>query len=200
VKRSTALIFLVLLSLSCNLAAQRGGGRRGGAGGAGAPPSGAADPNSMKDFDHAIAVQATDEQSAHFAAWAKSAESARKITTDITRETESAKDGSALSGHISALRDAVNETQSAQERFLRSFSDKQKSGLKDFTKKLEKADSAVLKALKTLDENSGRPNNSKQIASSADKLEQALTSFQGEQHKLGEEMGIPSTPSKTAAN
>jgi ATP phosphoribosyltransferase regulatory subunit HisZ len=118
----------------------------------------------------------------------------------MTRETESAKDGNALSSQISALKDAVDEAQSSQDRFLRSFSDKQKSGLKDFTKKLEKADSAVLKALKTLDENSGRPNNSKQIASSADKLEQALTSFQSEQHKLAEEMGIASTPNKTAAN
>jgi hypothetical protein len=201
VQISAALVLLVLLSSPNNLMAQgRGGGRRGG-GGAGAPASAGADPNSMKDFERAIAVQATDDQSAHFTAWAKSAESARKLTTDLTRETESAKDGKALSSQIAALKDAVDETQSTQEQFLRSFSNAQKTGLKEFTKKLEKADSAVLKALKTLDEDSGRSNiNSKQIASSAEKLEQALTSFQSEQHRLGEEMGIQSSPSKTAAN
>jgi hypothetical protein len=197
VKRSAVLVFLVLFSLSCDLAAQRGG-RRGGAGGTGGRPSGtgSTDSSSLKDFDHAVAVQATDEQSAFFSTWAKSVESAQKLTTELTT-----KDAKAITSQISTLKDAVDEEQSAKERFLRRFSDGQKSGLKEFTKKLEKADSFVLKALKTLDEQSGRQdNNNTQIRSSAERLGQALTNLQSEQRKLGEEMGISSTPSKTASN
>jgi len=198
---SAALVLLVLLSLPHSLIAQQRGGRRGGGGAAGGRPSGDTDPNSLKDFNHAVAVQATDDQSAQFNSWVKSAESSWKRTTDMAREMENANGANGLSSQIAALRDAVDETQKTQEHFLRSFSSAQKSGLKEFTKKLEKADSAVLKELKKLNEDSGGRNiNSKQIASSAEKLEQALTSFQSEQHKLGEEMGIASTPNKTAAN
>jgi hypothetical protein len=200
-KIPAALVLLVLLSFPHSLIAQQRGGRRGGGGVPGGPPSGGTDPNSMKDFNRAIAVQATDNQRADFTSWVKSAESARKRTTEMAREIENANGANGLSSQISALRDSVDETENAQDHFLRSFSNGQKSGLKEFTKKLEKADSAVLKGLKKLDEDSRRPKiNSKQIASSAEKLEEALTSFQSEQHRLGEEMGIASIPSKTAAN
>jgi hypothetical protein len=195
------LVLLVLLSLPHSLIAQQRGGRRGGGGAAGGRPTGDTDPNSMKDFNHAIAVQAKDDQRADFMSWVKNAESARTRATEMAREIENANGAKGLSSQIAALRDAVDETQHAQEHFLRSFSSVQKSGLKEFTKKLEKADSAVVKDLKKIDDESGRPKiNSKQIASSAEKLEQAIASFQSEQHRLGEEMGIPSPPSKTAAN
>jgi hypothetical protein len=197
VKRSRVLVFLALLSLSCNLVAQRGGRRGGGGGTAGGRPSGvgSTDPDSLKTFDHAVAVQATDEQSAFFAQWAKSVESARNLTTALTTN-----DAKAISSQVSTLKDAVDEEQSAKERFLRRLSDVQRSGLKELTKKLEKADSAVVKALKALDEQSGRQNNNAQIGSSAEKLGQALTNLESEQHKLGEEMGIGPAPNKTAAN
>jgi hypothetical protein len=203
VKIAAALILVVLL-FSYNLSAQQRGGRRGGGAGgaAGGRPSGDTDPNSLKEFNRAMAVQATKDQSAQFMSWVKSTEIAKKRTTDLAREIEVANGATnGFSGHITALRDAADESKNAQERFLQSFSNTQKSGLKEFTKKLEKADSAVRKELKKLSEDSGgRDNNSKQFASSAERLGQALTSLQTEQHRLGDEMGIQPPPSKTAAN
>jgi hypothetical protein len=150
VKIAAALVLIVLLSSPYNLIAQQRGGRRGGGGGQpGGSPSGDTDPSSMKDFHHAIAVQATEDQKAQFMSWVKSAESARKRTTDMFREIENANGANGLSSQIASLRDAVDETQKTQEHFLRSLSNVQRSGLKEFTKKLEKADSAVLKELKS---------------------------------------------------
>jgi hypothetical protein len=202
VKISAALILVVFLLFPYNLFAQRGGGgRRGGGGAPGGTPGSPTDQNSMKEFNHAIAVQATKDQSADFMSWAKSTETARNRTADLAREIEKANDRNGLSSHITGLRYAADEAKNAQEHFLQSFSNAQKSGLKEFTKKLEKADSAVRKELKKLGEDSGHPDiNSKQIASSAEKLEQAFASLQSEQHRLGEEMGIQPPPSKTAAN
>ncbi|MCU1286100.1 MAG: hypothetical protein JWO13_2450 [Acidobacteriales bacterium] len=189
-KKSAALVVVVLLVLSFNVFAQRGGGgRRGGGGGGGARPSGGTDPNSMKDFNRAIALQATDEQRADFMSLVKSTDAARKMSADLAGAAANTPDRH----QITDLKNTIDVTQDTQYHLLRSFSEVQKDGLKDFTKKLGKTNSAMLKALSAVEK------NNKAIASSAEKLVQALSNLQTEQNKLGEEIGIAGT-GKTAAN
>ncbi len=81
--------------------------------------------------------------------------------------------------------------QGGNKSFVKSFSKSQKSGLKELTKKLDKADSEVTKQKKALDQRLGLPQgNDEGVASMADKLEKALTDFQAQQLSLGKEMGI----------
>jgi 5'-deoxynucleotidase YfbR-like HD superfamily hydrolase len=74
---------------------------------------------------------------------------------------------------------------------VKSFTKSQKAGLKELTKKLEKADSEVAKLWKDLERQlGGAKANSEAIAGAADKLEKALEEFQNQQIGLGKEMGI----------
>src|SRR6476661_5957210 len=85
---------------------------------------------------------------------------------------------------VQATPDQVSRFQSLAKSFTKS----QKSGLKELTKKLDKADSEVTKQKKALDQRLGLPQgNDEGVASMADKLEKALTDFQEQQLSLGKE-------------
>ena len=74
---------------------------------------------------------------------------------------------------------------------MKSFTKSQKAGLKELTKKLEKADSEVSKQWKDLEKQlRGVKAASEGMAGSADRLEKALEEFQSQQIELGKEMGI----------
>ncbi len=60
-----------------------------------------------------------------------------------------------FSRQTTALKDAVEDVQGGNKFFLKSFSKAQKAGLKELTKKLEKADSEVAKQKKVLDQQVG---------------------------------------------
>ena len=101
---------------------------------------------------------------------------------------------SPLSDRATTLDQAIEQARASNKNFLASFSSKQKSGLKDIAKKLEKADSDLDKQLKTLDQIVQIVQTSKSdgepITSSAASLDKELASFQEEQLALGREMGI----------
>ena len=86
----------------------------------------------------------------------------------------------------------MEDAQGGNKYFVKSFSKSQKAGLKELTKKLEKADSEVAKTK----ESAGSASRTIQratatgIAGTADKLEKALAEFQTQQLSLGKEMGI----------
>ena len=89
------------------------------------------------------------------------------------------------------LTSAVQEAQTDNEHFLQSFSAVQKSGLKDVTKKLGKANSDVTKQSKALTQGLGHSGiEAKQIAGVVEKLDKALSDFQTKQLAVGTEMGI----------
>ena len=76
-------------------------------------------------------------------------------------------------------------------KFLDGFSDAQKSGLKEITKRLTKADADLAQQARALDlEVRGAKAVGQPIATSAQSLEHALTNFQSQQTGLGEEMSI----------
>jgi hypothetical protein len=190
VHRLAGLAAIVLL---CTLAALGqhggpGGGRRSASSGTG---SGATTDSGLRDFNHALAVQATPDQASRFQSLAKSTEEARKQSQDLLRLDAKADDPADFSQHVAALKDAVEGVQSGNRSFVKSLSKSQKAGLKELTKKLDKADSEVTKQKKVLDRRLGLPQGDDEaVASSADKMEKALAGFQAEQLSLGKEMGI----------
>lgn len=182
---------IVLLFCSHELLAQHGG-HGGGRGGAprGTGTGGTAD-SSLQDFNHALAVQATPDQVSQFQTLAKSTAAARKQAQDLLQLAAKADRTADFSRQTTALKDALEDAQGGNKYFVKSFSKSQKSGLKELTKKLEKADSEVAKQRKALDQQLGRTKGeSVAIAGTADKLEKALTEFQTQQLSLGKEMGI----------
>jgi len=189
VKRLSVVVCAIVLLMSpYTLLAQRGG--RGS--GAGRPPTGASSPapnSDMNDFNRAIAVQATPEQVAQFHELTKSTEAARKEAQSLIQPAEDANRPG--SSRYADLSDAVDEAQSENQRFVRSFSAPQQSGLKPLTKKLSKSDSDVSKQSKALTQELGRSKiDSKKIANVVEELDKALTGFQAGQLDIGKEMGI----------
>jgi hypothetical protein len=190
VHRLAGLAAIVLL---CTLGALGqhggpGGGRRSASSGSG---SGATTDSGLRDFNHALAVQATPDQASRFQSLAKSTEEARKQAQDLLRLDAKADDPADFSQHVAALKDAVEGVQSGNRSFVKSLSKSQKAGLKELTKKLDKADSEVTKQKKVLDRRLGLPQGDDEaVASLADNMEKALAGFQAEQLSLGKEMGI----------
>ncbi len=146
---------------------------------------------SLQDFNHAIAVQATPDQVSQFQTMAKSTEAARKQAQELLQLASKADRSADFTRQTTALKDALEDAQGGNKYFVKSFSKSQKAGLKELTKKLEKADSEVAKQRKALDQQVGRSKtDSAGIAGTADKLEKALEEFQSQQLGLAKEMGI----------
>jgi len=181
---------LLLLSAS-TLLAQHGG--PGGGGRRGSPGAGSADTSDagLADFNRALAVQATTDQISHFPQLTKSTEAARKLAQDCSGLSGKADSATEFSRRTAALKEAVEEAQGSNQDFVKSFTKSQKAGLKELTKKLEKADSEVGKLWKDLERQLGGAKAvTEAIALTADKLEKALEEFQSQQIELGKEMGI----------
>ncbi|HXR15833.1 MAG TPA: hypothetical protein VN777_06440 [Terriglobales bacterium] len=185
---SAPVCAIVLLVSPCTLLGQHGG--RGVS--TGRPPTGAPNPSTnsdITDFNRAVALQATPEQIAQFKELTKSTEAARKAAQIVIEHADHAKEPD--SSLYAGLSDAVDEAQSSNLQFVRSFSTSQQSGLKVLTKKLSKANSDVSKQSKALAQELGRSKiDNKRIAPVVDKLDKALTGFQAEQFEIGKEMGI----------
>jgi hypothetical protein len=185
------MLGIVLLFCSHELLAQHGGH---GGGRGGAPRStgtGGSTDSSLQDFNHALAVQATPDQVSQFQTLAKSTAAARKQAEELLQLAAKENNSADLSKQTAALKDAVEDAQGGNESFVKSFSKSQKNGLKELTKKLEKADSELAKQRKALDQQIGRSKGqSGAIVGTTDKLDKALTEFQTQQLSLGKEMGI----------
>ena len=163
--------------------------------GAGRPATTAANPapnnSDITDFNRAVALQATPEQTARFQQLTMSTEAARKESQILSQHAESA--GKPNSSRYVGLSDAVEDAQNNNLQFVRSFSSSQQSGLKTLTKKLSNANSDVSKQSKTLAQELGRSEiDSKRIANIVEKLDKALTGFQTDQLEIGKAMGIQS--------
>jgi membrane-associated HD superfamily phosphohydrolase len=171
------------------LVAQRRGGH--GAGTAGAP-AGISSTDNLKDFQRAVAVQASPGQVVQFRRVTESTQVARQNVQDLLKLAENASKTD-LFRSTNPLAKALEEAQTDNQKFLQSFSAVQKSGLKEITKKLGKASSDVTKRSKALTwdlERSGIAGQ--QISGVAEKLDKALSDLQARQLAMGSEMGIQS--------
>lgn len=190
-----AIAGIALLTAPSYMLAQHGGGGGGrgmmstGAGGVvGGRPDGVDDKDSLKDFHRAMALQATAEQRAAFAKVTQYTEAAGDQLKAFRESLPKAPVTSSLSDRATALDAAIEKARASSKNFLTSFSSAQKSGLKDITNKLEKADSDLDKQIKILDQIAAAPKpEAEQIAANVDK---EFTGFQNEQLALGREMSI----------
>ena len=193
------ILGIALLAIPRSVLAQHGGGGGGrgmtGTGVSAGRPGGVSEKDDLKDFHEAIAMQATDEQRATFAKVAQYTQAASDQLKSFRELLQKAPASSPLSEPATTLDQAIAQARASNQNFLASFSAKQKSGLKDTAKKLEKADSDLDKQIKALDQviQTSKPDSESKtepIASSAATLDKALASFQSEQLALGREMSI----------
>ena len=128
--------------------AQRGGG--GGIGG-GAPvagigrPGGVDEKDDLRGFHRAMAVQATSEQIAEFRALMKKTDAASREFDELVKNSDSY-----VSAHITAVRMAIETARTDTGKFVSGFSEVQKTGLKEITAKLMKAESELGEQAKML--------------------------------------------------
>jgi hypothetical protein len=192
---TVGIAFLIVIAPRATLAQHHGGGgghgMGTGVGTGGGRPDGISEKDDLKDFHRAIAVQANAEQRAAFAKVAQYTQSACDQLRAFQQSLQKAPPDSPLSERATALDQAIERTRAGSQNFLTSLSSVQKSGLKDATNKLAKADSELVKQAKLLEQNIQIPKpDGAQIASSAAALDKELTGFQNEQLALGREMGI----------
>jgi hypothetical protein len=195
-----ALVLAVMLSAHpCAMFAQRGagGGHAGGGTASGGglsstgKPSGVDVKDDLKDFHEALAVQASNQQVVEYAAMMKSTEAANAELTMFLERLGKESSTSELAGRSATVQQAIERARTEDNKFLGGFSERQKSGLKEITRKLTKADADLAQQARDFDERGGDAKAAGQlIANSAQSLERALTSFKSQQVALGEEMSI----------
>ncbi|MGA2003399.1 MAG: hypothetical protein ABSG70_08455 [Terriglobales bacterium] len=200
VRETTARVRVVLLVLGtgsllcpCQGLAQRGGGAPIGAGSTPgfSRPGGVSEKDELKNFHEAMAVQATSKQAAEFRAIVTNTEAAARELDALTKSSESAGHASDLSAHATALRQALEKARSGTKDFLAGFSPAQKSGLKETSARLIKAESDLAEQEKSVDWNA--PDATEQatrIAGRSEAFRRALANFRNQQNVLGSQLGI----------
>jgi hypothetical protein len=193
----TLVLGAALLAHPCGVLAQHGGGGRGTGGdtgtpmGAGGRATGLSVGDDLKNFHAALAVQATSQQTIEYAAMLKSTAAASAELQTFLEQLGKANSGSELASRDANLDQSIEKARAANRKFLEGFSEPQKAGLKEITKKLIKADADLAQQAKALDLEAGDAKAvGPQIANSAQSLEHALTSFRSQQLDLGEEMSV----------
>jgi hypothetical protein len=195
----TIVLASALLAHPCGVLAQRGGGggRVGGgtAGGGGlssvGKPTGVDDKDDLKDFHAVMAVQATSQQIVEYAAMMKHTEAASAELKTFQEQLGEENAVADRANRASAVEQTIEKARAENKKFLDGFSEPQKSGLKDISKRLIKADSDLAQQAKAFDVEAGNAKTSGQpIAASAQNLEHALGSFEAQQIGLGQEMSI----------
>jgi hypothetical protein len=185
-----------LLAVPSEVLAQRGagGGRTGGGVENGESLSsigkatGVDVKDDLKDFHEMLAVQATSEQIAAYAAMMKTTAAARAELETLLDQIAKQSSAPEFVSRVTSVNQAIEAARNEEKKFLDGFSDRQKSGLKEIARKMLKTDADLAQQARELGERSGAPLP--QIASAAQTLDQALTSFQTGQVDLGEEMSI----------
>jgi len=189
---SSLLVSGVLLSCPIAASAQRhgtgGGSSLAGSGSLNgiSRPNGVDEKDSLKDFHQVLAVQASTQQIAEFQALVKSTEAAQAELQALLQRLHNAAEPATAD----ALDRALENMRSGTRKFQEGFSPAQKSGLKDISKRLAKADSDLEQEDKKLAQSLLAKSASAEILPHADALDKALTDFYNQQLALGREMSI----------
>jgi hypothetical protein len=189
------LVGTVLLYQSGTALAQHGGGGRGmgnvGGPGIGDRPSGVSPKDDLKDFHRLMALQASTEQKAMFARIAEDTQTTTERLKALQELLPRTPTPAQMSKPAANLQDAIETLHNSNQRFVASFSSAQKSGLKDLSKKLLKADSDLGKQgqeLVHIAEAAGAADN---FTNSAAILDKVLDALRSDQLALATEMSIP---------
>jgi hypothetical protein len=189
----------LVLAQPCSLLAQRGpGGARVGGGTVATgmdnngQPTGLDTKDDLQGFHDVLAVQATREQAAAYAAMMRSTSVADADLKTLEEQIRKENNPSAHASQGKQVLDALEAARSLNKKFLESFSELQKTGLREIAKRLAKSDSELAQQAHTLDLPAETRPASAQILISVQNLQRALANFQRAQLDLGEEMSIPS--------
>lgn len=174
---------VMLLGVSQTLLAQ---------GGHGAGPPRPSTDTSIQDFKRAMAVQAAPDQISDYQALKKNTDDARAQAHALQQTAGAASDGTGFYKPVSALKDAIDQVENDGQSFVKRFSKAQTGLLKDFIKKVSKAQAEVAKESKGLEDQMKRPAmDPKELADTAGRLEKLLADLESQQANLADEMGIP---------
>ncbi len=172
--------------------AQHGGGGHGapigggGLSGSNGRPDGPGEKDTLKDFHHAMEVQATTDQAAAFRAILKNTEAANTQLASLGQE----KDAAQWAGRAAEVRAAIEKARIATRNFVDGLSARQKSGLKEITGKIGKAESDLAGQEKALEANAGEGKHDEVGSGRTEGLAKALENFRSHQSRLAVEMGI----------
>jgi hypothetical protein len=202
----TVVLGTALLLYPCTSFAQHGGGgghiggpAAGGGGlSSGNRASGIENKDDLHDFHEIMAVQASAEQRAAYELMVKSTAAASAQLQDFVTLLSKENNASEIAKRDKSLADAIETARTLDKKFIEGFSEPQKSGLKEITKRLGKADSELAQQAKTLDQQVEANAASTQMANAARSVEGALTGFQHEQTDLGDEMSIVTSSNSSA--
>jgi hypothetical protein len=198
---AVSIVGIALLASPGGVLAQRGGGRTQ-PGANSKPlicvhdclePHSGLGPEEDKELQRIMAVQANAQQTAAFASLMRDTQAASAQLQALRQLLQKVPiPGAATrSDRVNALDQAIEKAHIGNRNFLASLSPTQESGLKDISKKLEKADSELTKQVKDLDQVVATARETgERIANSAANLEKTFASFQDEQLALGREMSI----------
>ncbi|MFY9947329.1 MAG: hypothetical protein WAK27_01460, partial [Candidatus Sulfotelmatobacter sp.] len=197
----TVVLGTALLVYPCTSFAQHGGGgghiggSAAGGGGlsSGNRASGVENKDDLRDFHEIMAVQASNEQKAAYAAMVKSTAAASAQLQGFVSLLDKQNNVSEIAQRNKSFADAIETARTLNKKFLEGFSEPQKSGLKEITKRLGKADSELAQQARSLDQQVDANAASAQMAVTARSVEGALTGFQREQVDLADEMSISSS-------
>jgi len=192
---SNALILAcVLLAYPVVATAQRHGGGGSNIGGGingnvsgNNRPTGLDEKDSLKDFHEVLGVQASSEQIAEFQALVKGTATAQ---AEVQAFLQPLRKTAAESPRRDALDPSLEKARNGNKKFEEGFSEAQKAGLKDISKRLAKADSDLEQEEKKLDQSLDLKSPTAELVTRAESLDKALTDFYNVQLALGREMSI----------
>jgi hypothetical protein len=187
-----------ILSPVAAVAQRHGGGGTPGAVGGGlsgiSRPTGLDEKDSLKDFHRALAVQATSQQEAEYAALLKKTVAAKNDLQLLTQQLSKSSPIAELVRSEMALSEALEVARNANKKFTGGFSEAQKTGLKDLLKRLEKTDSDLAQEQKSLDLSFADAKVvAPDAANRAASLDKVLADFYDQQLGMGVEMSIVSS-------
>ncbi len=211
------LLSAMLLMFPFRATGQHGGGGMGGslAGGGGLSggtgiASGLDTKDDLKGFHDALALQATRPQISQLKLMVKSTEVASS-EVQAFQERAANENRTDLAEKAKTLSAAIEQARAQDTAFLEQLSDRQKSGLKETIKKLNRTDSELAQEIKALNaEVTEKKVENPGLAISAENLKTSLASFRDQQLGLGDEMSVPTSndaegaiiipPAKTVVN
>jgi hypothetical protein len=146
-------------------------------------PYGVDEKDTLKDFHHALAVQATSEQVAEF--------HGLLTTTDLAKSEVQRLLHSSSRASNSELDQALEAARNQTRKFTEGFSEKQQSGLKEQLRLLDRDDAVLTDEQKKVDQALQIPAiPAPELANAAAGLDRALGDFSSQQLSLAREMGI----------
>lgn len=155
-------------------------------------PAGSTIPE-LDSVSRAVAIQARLDQIEYFQSAVDSTDAALQQSRELQRLEPAATNIPSLNARSLKLRDALDDMEHYNGRFIASFSKVQETELKALTKKLRKSYPAVTKESRAVSQQLEPGKVAPQrLKSTAANLEKALSDYRSDQIRLGREMGIQS--------